>query len=113
MAKDSVRATVRRSVCFLGGARYSRPLDETAEKKFKALAPLGDIYVIGFATDWHPKGFSQHAHFLPLTPLLLRRTVFMERLLYVTWCCRSTIASRGESLRQFSTKFATPSNEES
>lgn len=61
-------------ICFLGGARYGQPLDETTEKKFRALATLGDIYVIGFATDWLPKCFSQHAHFyllpkLPFPPL--------------------------------------------
>jgi len=78
-------------VCFLGGARYSRPLDETAEKKFKALAPLGDIYVIGFATDWLPKCFSQHAHFylLPKLPFPPLRYLMMFTLgpALALWLC--------------------------
>ena len=30
-------------VCFLGGARYSQPLDITSEKKFRALKALGEL----------------------------------------------------------------------
>jgi len=78
-------------ICFLGGARYGRPLDETTEKKFRALATLGDIYVIGFATDWLPKCFSQHAHFyllprLPFPPLRYL-TMFTLGPALALWLC--------------------------
>ena len=78
-------------ICFLGGARYGRPLDETTEKKFRALATLGDIYVIGFATDWRPKCFSQHAHFyllpkLPFPPLRYL-TMFTLGPALALWLC--------------------------
>jgi len=78
-------------ICFLGGARYGRPLDETTEKKFRALATLGDIYVIGFATDWLPKCFSQHAHFylLPKLPFPPLRYLMMFTLgpALALWLC--------------------------
>ena len=39
-------------VCFLGGARYSRPLDPTSEKKFSSMKSLGEIFVIGFSAEF-------------------------------------------------------------
>jgi len=62
-------------ICFLGGARYSRPLDPTADKKFRALSALGDIYVIGFAAGLKPRVFTDHARFylLPELPLAVLR----------------------------------------
>lgn len=50
-------------VCFLGGARYSKPLDGTSEKKFRALQPLGELFIIGFSKNLLPRQFTQHAHF--------------------------------------------------
>ena len=35
------------SVCFLSSTVYEVPLDPTSEKKFRALAALGRIFVIG------------------------------------------------------------------
>jgi hypothetical protein len=35
-------------VCFLGGARYGRPLDATSEKKFRGMNELGGMFTIGF-----------------------------------------------------------------
>ncbi|HIE13427.1 MAG TPA: glycosyltransferase family 1 protein, partial [Desulfotomaculum sp.] len=66
-------------ICFLGGARHSQPLDETSEKKFRLLAELGEIYVIGFAQDVRPRCFSQHARFylLPQLPLPVLRYLLM------------------------------------
>ncbi|CEP68824.1 Glycosyl transferase, family 1 [Moorella glycerini] len=66
-------------VCFLGGARYGRPLDSTSEKKFKALEALGDVFVIGFSHDGRPRRFSQHAYFylLPTLPLPVLRYLEM------------------------------------
>jgi glycosyltransferase involved in cell wall biosynthesis len=66
-------------VCFLGGARYSQPLDTTNEKKFRALKSLGELFVIGFSHDLRPRRFTEHAHFylLPKLPLPLLRYVEM------------------------------------
>ena len=61
-------------VCFLGGARYSRPLDTTSEKKFRLMKSLGEIFVIGFTGELGPRWFTEHAKFyllptLPFAPL--------------------------------------------
>jgi len=56
-------------VAFVGGARYSKPLDATSEKKFRLLAGLGRAFVIGFSTDVWPKQFTQHASFYLLPHL--------------------------------------------
>ena len=50
-------------VCFIGGARYSKPLDETQDKKFRALRELGEIYVIGFSAHGPGTCFQQQASF--------------------------------------------------
>ena len=50
-------------VCFLGGARYSQPLDAASEKKWRLLSGLGEMFVIGFSQDIRPRRFTQHAHF--------------------------------------------------
>jgi len=67
--------TVETKVCFLGGARYRRPLDATSEKKFRALKSLGEIFVVGFAGAPRPRRFDEHAHFylLPELPAALLR----------------------------------------
>ena len=49
--------------CWVGGARYHQPLDETSEKKFRALQQLGEMHVIGFSVDRKPRHFVQHARF--------------------------------------------------
>jgi len=66
-------------VCFLGGARYSQPLDPTSAKKFRALAGLGEIFVIGFAQDMRPRRFCDHARFylLPKWPWPVLRYLTM------------------------------------
>ncbi len=66
-------------VCFIGGTRYSQPLDTTSEKKFRTLTVLGDIYVIGFAQDIKPHRFTQHARFylFPELPLAILRYLEM------------------------------------
>jgi glycosyltransferase involved in cell wall biosynthesis len=77
-------------VCFVGGARYARPLDATSAKKFRALEPLGDLRVIGFVQRMWPARFQQHATFylLPEWPLALVRYAEMLTLgtLLVFWC---------------------------
>jgi glycosyltransferase involved in cell wall biosynthesis len=58
-------------VCFIGGARYSDPLDATSEKKFRAMKSLAELFVIGFSRDFRPRKFTEHARFylLPQFPL--------------------------------------------
>jgi glycosyltransferase involved in cell wall biosynthesis len=78
------------NVCFLGTARYSQPLDATAEKKFRALAALGQVSVIGFSSDARPRRFDQHARFY-LLPRLRQRPLRQMLMLVVgpllaLWC---------------------------
>ncbi|MEK7866930.1 MAG: glycosyltransferase [Planctomycetota bacterium] len=49
--------------CFLGGARFTEPLDPTAEKKFRALARLGEMNVVAFSADRRFRAFVEHARF--------------------------------------------------
>ncbi|MCC6443329.1 MAG: glycosyltransferase family 4 protein [Armatimonadetes bacterium] len=61
-------------VAFLGGSRYSRPLDQTSAAKFSLLAELVEIHVIGFSKKLRPLRFTEKATFfllpqLPLAPL--------------------------------------------
>ena len=65
--------------CFLGGARYSQPLDATSEKKWRLLSGLGEMFVIGFSQDLRPHRFTQHSHFylLPKFPLPVLRYLAM------------------------------------
>lgn len=69
-------------VAFVGGTRYSQPLDGTSEKKFRALEARGDLFVIGFSQDWRPRRFTQHACFylLPKLPLPILRYAEMFTL---------------------------------
>lgn len=66
-------------ICFLGGARYSKPLDATSAKKFHALAALGEIFVVGFSRDMTPRRFTEHARFylLPKWPMPALRYMAM------------------------------------
>lgn len=72
-------AKARPSICFLGGTRYSQPLDETSSKKFRLLAEVGDIFIIGFSQDGKPRRFYQYARFylLPQLPLPVLRYLLM------------------------------------
>ncbi len=54
------------SVCFLSSTVYEVPLDPTSEKKFRALAALGRIFVIGFSTHWKGGRHHQSADFVLL-----------------------------------------------
>src|SRR6266480_1340821 len=76
-------------VCFLGGARYGRPLDTTSEKKFRALNSLAEVFVIGFSQDLRLQRFTEHAHFylLPQLPLSVFRylEVFIVGQILACW----------------------------
>src|SRR5215207_9061812 len=69
-------------VCFLGGARYSDPLESTAEKKFRAIYSLGNIFVIGFSTTLRPRIFTEHARFYLLPQLRLPVLRYLEMFLF-------------------------------
>jgi glycosyltransferase involved in cell wall biosynthesis len=73
------KARMTTKVAFLGGARYSQPLDATSEKKWRLLSELGEMFVIGFSQDLRPRRFTQHAHFylLPKFPLPVLRYLAM------------------------------------
>jgi glycosyltransferase involved in cell wall biosynthesis len=62
-------------VVFVGGARYDQPLDATSEKKFRAMKPIAELFVIGFSQDLRLRRFTEHAHFylLPQLPLPILR----------------------------------------
>lgn len=65
--------------CFVGGARITEPLAPTAEKKFRALARLGEMNVVAFAPDARFRRFTEHARFflLPNVPFAPARYVMM------------------------------------
>jgi glycosyltransferase involved in cell wall biosynthesis len=69
------------SIAFVGGARYSLPLDATSAKKFRVLAAaLGEVFVVGFSQDMTPRRVTEHAHFYLLpqwpSPVLRYATMF-------------------------------------
>lgn len=68
-------------VCFLGGTRYSQPLDASSEKKFRAMKPLGEVFVVGFSGDLRARKFTEHAHFYLLPELPLSVLRYLEILL--------------------------------
>ena len=83
-------------VCFLGGARYNRPLTATTQKKFRMLKSLADIFVIGFSRDLQPRRFTEHAHFylLPQLPAPILRYLelfFMGQILLLWLIVRRRI----------------------
>lgn len=77
-------------VCFLGGMRYSKPLDATQEKKWRLLSEVGEMRVIGFSQDWRPRRFTQHAQFylLPKLPVPVLRYLLLFTLgpVLALWC---------------------------
>jgi glycosyltransferase involved in cell wall biosynthesis len=56
------------------------PLDPTAEKKFRALATIADIWVVAFARDALPLSFTEQARFVllprPPWPIVRQATFF-------------------------------------
>ncbi len=77
-------------VCWVGGTRYTRPLNPTLEAKWQALAEMGaDIYIVGFSAGMRPRYFQQHAHFylLPELPISIVRyfEMFLIAPVVVLW----------------------------
>ena len=76
--------------CWIGGARYARPLDPSAARKWQALSGLGvPMHVVGFSVDAWPRHFAQHAtfHLLPALPMALLRylTMFVAGPVLLLW----------------------------
>lgn len=67
-------------VCFIGGTRYTDPLDATGEKKFRALKTLGKLFVVAFSHDFRLRRFNQHARFYLLPQLRLPILRYVEML---------------------------------
>ncbi|MEM1552340.1 MAG: glycosyltransferase [Candidatus Bathyarchaeia archaeon] len=90
LAKQAIMGIV-----FVGGARYSQPLDHTSAKKFQLLAQLGEIFVIGFSQDIRPRYFKEHAQFylLPKWPLPALR--YLTLFLIGPWLALWLIWRRG------------------
>jgi len=84
--------TSARKCCWVGGARYSNPLDETSAKKFQALKRIGENFVIGFSTDTKARHFVEHAHFYLLPqwrlPTLRYLTFFAVSPIVIVWLVR-------------------------
>jgi glycosyltransferase involved in cell wall biosynthesis len=74
-------AALNVGVCWLGGTRYTHPLNPTHDKKWRALSDqLGlRIHIISFASGARPRYFAPHARFylLPALPLALLRYLTM------------------------------------
>lgn len=62
-------------IAFLGGTRYTQPLNVTHTKKFETLKSLSKFYVIGFSRNLWFQTFTEHAEFwlLPELPLSVLR----------------------------------------
>lgn len=79
-----------RGICYIGGTRYSKPLDTTSEKKFRKLATLGELYVIGFSVGIWPRRFTQNSHFYLLPrlpfPVLRYAEMFVVGPVLAIWC---------------------------
>jgi len=68
-------------VAFIGGSRYSKPLDQTNEKKFRALSEAREIFVIGFSQTHRLQRFTQHARFYLIPQLIPQLPVPIIRYL--------------------------------
>ncbi len=81
-----------RRCCWVGGTRYSYPLDKTAAKKFQALKRIGENFVIGFSTDNKARHFVEHARFYLLPqwrlPTVRYLTFFAVSPIVIVWLVR-------------------------
>ena len=81
----------RKTVCWISSARYSRPLDAVASRKWGLMAALADyeIHIIGFSTSPRPRRFTEHARFYllpqPPTSLLRYLLIFSLAPLLLLW----------------------------
>jgi glycosyltransferase involved in cell wall biosynthesis len=74
------RGDSRAGICWIGSARYQRPLDPTSARKWHALASVGrPMHVVAFSSDLLPRRFVEHASFflLPNAPFAPVRAAMM------------------------------------
>ena len=92
MHPNSEDMTTGRKVCWVGGARYDSPLDQTSAKKFQALEKVSENFVIGFSINTKPHHFVQHARFYLLPqwrlPTLRYLTFFAVTPIMILWLVR-------------------------
>ncbi len=69
----------QKTICWISSARYSKPLDAAAARKWQLMARLAeyDIRIIGFSISLKPRSFREGAQFylLPQPPTSLLRYV--------------------------------------
>jgi glycosyltransferase involved in cell wall biosynthesis len=87
---DAAGGTPIGSCCWLGTARYTRPLDPGTSRKWASLSGLGyRLHVIGFASGIRPRTFREHAafHLLPALPFAPARhlSVFLLAPWLLLW----------------------------
>ncbi len=77
-------------MCFFGGARYTRPLEEPLRKKFRLLAGLRRTCVVGMSRGARFQRFTEGAEFvlLPELPVPALRYVLVSTLglAALLWC---------------------------
>jgi glycosyltransferase involved in cell wall biosynthesis len=73
--EPKVRGPRQLRVLFVGGTRYTQPLNPTHAHKFAELVRLADLRVLAFSADGQPRHFAEHADFflLPLWPVAFLR----------------------------------------
>jgi glycosyltransferase involved in cell wall biosynthesis len=80
-----------RRICWIGGARYTRPLDGTTARKFETLDPLGTFWVIGFTESLWPHRHRERGvtfYLLPgrLWPVARYVALFLAGGALCAWC---------------------------
>ncbi len=79
-----------RRVCFIGAARYGRPIDHASREKFTALAPLARLSVVAFSDRLRFRRFTEVAdlYLIPSPPWPLLRYLAMGSLgtSCLAWC---------------------------
>jgi glycosyltransferase involved in cell wall biosynthesis len=90
MSVQNSRLDQTSAACWIGGARYTHPLNATNAARWQALSSLNRaMYVIGFAPGLRPVKFTEYAHFYLMpqfpTPLLRYLTMFTIGPLLALW----------------------------
>jgi glycosyltransferase involved in cell wall biosynthesis len=83
-------------VCWIGGTRYTNPLNPTLDHKWRTIEALGiEIYIVGFATGMQPRRFMQHARFYLMPQLPASALRYAEMYLIAPWILLWVISRHG------------------
>ncbi|MBZ0276562.1 MAG: glycosyltransferase, partial [Anaerolineae bacterium] len=83
-------------VCWLGGTRYTNPLNDTLDHKWRTIKTLGiDISIVAFAAGYRPRHFTQHARFYLMPELPASVLRYLEMVLIAPWILLWLIFRRG------------------